>query len=172
MCNVSPWISSIHFYFQKFLVGMVHVYVQYCLRSFAHWHVWTARVECMNCLWEERDEAMQFAKETLGSWTKTQVENLPQSNGWKTDNNSLHCMVVSLLFCWKELVCHILKLSFCVTNIGDLSAKRAVRERGGGEGVCAQFTAIKYGKSWIMVINFQVSWFTENNIIDEEFQCK
>ena len=37
-----------------------------------------------------------------------------------------------------------------------------------GGGSCAQFTAIKDGKSRITIITFRVSQFTENNIVNEE----
>ena len=40
------------------------------------------------------------------------------------------------------------------------------RGRKGG-GSCAQFTAIKNSKSRITAINFRVSRFTGNNMIDE-----
>ena len=42
----------------------------------------------------------------------------------------------------------------------------SIRGRKGGS--CAQFTAIKDGKSRITIITFRVSRFTENNIVEEE----
>ena len=43
-----------------------------------------------------------------------------------------------------------------------------ISKRGRKGGSCAQFTAIKDGKSRITIIAFRVSRFTENNIVDEE----
>ena len=38
--------------------------VQYRLKSYAHWHAWTARAECVYCAREERDETARFTNET------------------------------------------------------------------------------------------------------------
>ena len=51
--------------------------------------------------------------------------------------------------------------------MSDLMSVLIFDRRGRKGGSCAQFTAIKNSKSRITAINFRVSRFTGNNMIDE-----
>ena len=48
------------------------------------------------------------------------------------------------------------------------SRQQEASKRGRKGGSCAQFTAIKDGKSRVTIITFRLSQFTENNIVNEE----
>ena len=65
ICTLSSYVFKT-FWVRSFSFGSFNVLnfiLQYRLKSYAHWHAWTARAEHVQCPWEARDETMRFTNE-------------------------------------------------------------------------------------------------------------
>ena len=78
-------------------------------------------------------------------------------------------------FRWRNLRSRLITATYSLTCDRKVSRNAIyvaiacfILKRGRKGGSCAQFTAIKDGKSRVTIITFRLSQFTENNIVSEE----